>query len=151
MRHLLAKARDSGRLYTASQRVMVDLALEVCQAAIRHEVEDEDAAEIYEAYLKGKNGVSHHDLRSLTTQVQISKLRQIIKLGNEDKNAKALLERVIKVYTKKMETPPSDAAYYLSLYSVMIAAARFRLVRGRDPNDLQILKMMNVPKIKPKK
>ena len=150
MRHLLSKARESGRLYAAAQSIMVDLALEVVDHAIKHEIEDEDAAEIYEAYLRGKNGTGDPNLQSTTNQVQISKLRQIIKLGNECPAAKQLLERVIKLYNQRLSRAESRPKVYLSLYSVMIDAARFRLTKGRNPTDAQIMKMMNVMKIKPK-
>lgn len=132
------KARDYGRFVHAGRNVLPELALDVARAAAAGELDVDDAALIYETYLKQARHVTKVNLGEPANRVQVSKLRQIIKLAAEHRRkAVDLIVRVQKVHAslerKDWRVP--------SLYSCLVSVARVQLSRPKLLTDGEIIKL----------
>jgi aspartate oxidase len=131
---ILTLARKHGQSVFASRSLLSGLAVGAARCAAEGVIDESDAARIYEAYYNAiiKRGqVQTTD----SSKAQVSKLRQIIKLGVAyPKEAEKLLKRVTDVHNALM----MEGATVRPLYMCMIQVARCRLDSARALTDAQI-------------
>lgn len=145
MKKLLVEAGRMGSLLASRRAIFTRLALEAAEAAARGEIDEDDAVAVYhQEYLRKRQQVTSPDLSPLTVQVQISKLRQIIKLGNNYKRAPELLYKVMTIY----EDLVSQGIRTISCYEAMVGVARAKLSNAHVPGRNEIEKILRTHKRK---
>jgi hypothetical protein len=135
MPRLLEEARDLGRAIAVGRSALPELALRAARAAATGEINEEDAATVYAAYLRQAQHITKPDMGLATLRAQVSKLRQIIKLGVERRReALKLFERVRELHVKC-----SHDDHVQALYPCYVGAARLQLLQTKPLTDHQIM------------
>src|SRR5262245_45662668 len=133
---LKAEARKYGHLLASNRGVLHQLAIAVVRAAAEGEIEPEDAHEIYVEYYKA----AHH-LTSVSTDLpglkqNVSKLRQLIKLGQQRrKDALALMRRA----ERAREEAIRGSAPVIALYPHLVEVARAQLASPKPLSEPQLM------------
>lgn len=118
-------------MVAAVRNVLATLAVKVCEAAVQGRIDEDDAGAIYEVYILHASGVSKVDHTLPSVRVQVSKLRQIIKLGVTcGRKGCELLSEVRATHDKltRYEVVKTKA-----LYDCFIDAARLSVARQCKP------------------
>jgi len=136
-RALLIKARQYGSQQRESNSLLVKLALDAAGCAQEGHIDASDVWAVYAAYLNGVTGETNPDAAEQSNKVQASKLRQIVKLAEENPKALDLLLRVIVLHNT------TNAGRYKPLYMSMCDVAREQRKLGRCAlTDGQIINTM---------
>jgi hypothetical protein len=138
MSTILNEARELGAaLVDPRETARVQLALRVAHAVVAGEVGPDDAEEIYVSYYdaamnrtKGQPPTSH--------KVQVSKLRQVMKLADERPDGLALLERVLKLHGDFQGQPKP-------LFEAMVAVARAQRRQVRALTNSELIEILRKP------
>jgi hypothetical protein len=115
--------------------VLPSLALVIAQAASDGALTEDDANDVYAAYIKNAMRVSKVDYATSTFRVNASKMRQVIKLGAA--GGVPLLRRVTRLHehlSRKQDVRP--------LYHAMVDAAREQLSTTRALTDTDLAKLI---------
>ncbi len=116
-------ARELGDIVAQGRATLPRLALAAAAAAKAGQIDEDDAAGIYEEYIKRSQGLNHVEHSSNTIKANVSKLRQIIKCSMNGYDAPHLLRRVEVIHAKaRVPVKP--------LYSAMVDACRAQIVKG---------------------
>jgi hypothetical protein len=137
---LIAEAKEYGRQVHNGRAVLPQFAMRVARAAYDGEIDETDAADVYEAYVKEAWGVDKIDLTETGPKVQVSKLRQIIKLcASKIGDPVRLLEDVLEIHAEAAGTHKTKTAY-----ASMVEVARAQLANPRPLNQRQILNLIKL-------
>src|SRR5688572_24643282 len=124
MKDIITLAHEYGQR-AAARNTLPDLALLVAEQAAAGDLDEDSAAEIYEAYYKSAHRVTSVHLGAPSMRVQISKLRTIIKASHHHKRtALRLFKLVLKEYNK---------GELNRLYECMVSIARL-MHDGKAPS-----------------
>jgi hypothetical protein len=136
---ILDQAKDFGVQQSQGRAVLPALAIAAAKAAEAGEIDEEDADKVYETYVKFARRITKVDMAAQATRAQVSKLRQIIKLGAE-RGTEPLMKamRLHPEATKQGRTLP--------LYDSMVNVARAQLARPGVLKNDQIVLLMQFPK-----
>jgi hypothetical protein len=132
VKSLTSTIRDLGKAQ-ASRGVLPQLAIEVSRAAAEHDINPEDALELYVDYFQASSGLKKIDPFDNSVKANVSKLRQLIKAADPK-----LMEVVIRQHeklAKKVEVKP--------LYHAMVEAARYKSKTGRRPDIAMLAKIVS--------
>jgi hypothetical protein len=136
---ILSQAKDFGIQQSQGRSVMAHLAVAVAKAAEAGEIDEDSATDIYSMYIRMAHRVSKLDTSETTVRVQISKLRQIIKMGMEF-GAGPLL-KVMRLHPEL-----SKEGKVKWLYASMVDVARAQLARPSPLTDKQIAVLIQANK-----
>jgi hypothetical protein len=124
-RVLLSRAKQYGLQQKESNSILARLALDAATCAREGHIDTSDVWDVYAAYLNGVTGATNPDGSEQSNKVQASKLRQIVKLAEENPSAMVLLLKVIDIYNTTNE------GNYKPLYMSMCDVAREQRKHGR--------------------
>jgi len=128
MNTIMQKARVYGQQAIAPAKLLPGLAVDAAKAVVAGEAEPADASAIYLAYYDAKIKRSAAQA-PVSQRVQVSKLRQIMKLAETfDHDAVKLLARVTELHSE-------HNGKRKQLYVCMVDAARHALLSKRLPGD----------------
>jgi len=137
---LFASVKQFGHEVGLTDRAFARLAIQTCRHAAKGDATPEDAEKILITFNDARRK-ARGDARLVTKPAlqQVSKLRQIIKLGEQYKGAGVkLLIAATDVYLRKIEGKRKYAGEYDSL----VAVARFALKSNDVPSVAQIVKLL---------
>lgn len=131
--NIMQEARVYGKQVVNSRALLPELALKAAQAVVSGDVEATDAKAIYIAYLDAeiKRSPQQHPV---SQKVQISKLRQIMKLAEErPKQVMRLLCWVTELHREGNTMP---------LFPAMVEMSRVQLTRENVMTKAEIAKVI---------
>jgi hypothetical protein len=132
-----AIARELGEVLARARTTPMVLVREAVKAAMRGEIDEDDALSLYETYIKKSQVTDTVDAASNTMRANASKLRQIIRCASARKDALDLLNRVIDMHGKVSRHLPTKSPYW-----AMVLACRQQLQQDRPLSSSQIEKLL---------
>ena len=129
---LKADARKFGQMVASKRGALHQFALAVVRAASEGEIEPDDAHELYVEYYKAARNITKVQPDMPGIKQNVSKLRQLIKLGQQRrKDALSLMRRVEQAHEHALR----GNAPVMALYAHMIEAARAQLASAQPLTD----------------
>lgn len=132
---ILNEASKLGVELLARANIRAQLALSAARAVVDGKATPKDADDIYVAYLDAV--VDRSTLQPYTSRkVQVSKLRQIMKLAAARPNsAVELLERVVRLHAEFDGRP-------MQLFEAMVEISRVQLQQSKQLTNSELVKLM---------
>jgi hypothetical protein len=135
---LKAEARKLGQMLATNRGVLHQLAFAVVRAAADGEIEPEDAYDIYTEYYKAAHHIAKVEADMPGLRQNVSKLRQLIKLGHQwRKDAIGLLRRAERAYEEAVR----GNARVVGVYTHMVDVARAQLASAKPLSDPQLMQL----------